>query len=762
MAAFDIDEYMENIEQMDMIKKIKLDPLKIQPTDLEKVTADTKIIQIKLCIKGVIDKYIDWDLEDDQTRPIDVATEVAERLDFKDDEERERIIKQLEDIICKEIIRTVDTSLSQQASIARKKKITPSTIACPSCDSLFKPEDENCKQCGFLLKKKQTDSNKYNFKSLANTGIIGMGDDAYQLHRSNSATTTRQNRIKKNKLDKLTKTRSKQHKTKPFLTDNKYCCNFWSIITKDPLILSLEGLEDMVTEEDATCLRDLYTKLKEIFSNNPEYIFDIDYQQTRDIHYLLDKTYEELLTDNSVTDNIFKEAQTKSYILEEPLLWKNVLEEPHYPEQPVFRYRPYNMESKAFHNIVYNQNIISNIDYDHCHIEEVKDLIEANANFAEFLAEKYNAGPNKKGRPKKHDYITEDMMTINSVNDLIPILQQQAQTREPAIRERVAVKKISTAAKPKKFAPKCTLCFKRGKLLSCENCPVAYHPTCMGYDSSFPRRKWKCYFCKVIKYGLKANLTKIAPNESQWCKVFLTLQKAHWKEVALHLMNVLKEYPASKTFWYSEKRESKEYKQKQTYPMNMSKIKRKLEHDLELQKAEKTELDKDEETKSTSEKYKKLDDFLKDLFTVFRNTELFIEPTKKKYKYSQACQKFVMHMLEKENIFHTFAEIAQPSPEDEAAIDQTVENEGDNEDENDEGEENYEDLDLEEREKLMDDQLESEEDEEESSMMMRDDETYQEKTSRQYSYNPPVELTKEERDEEYQEKGFVRRAPGKK
>ena len=166
----------------------------------------------------------------------------------------------------------------------------------------------------------------------------------------------------------------------------------------------------------------------------------------------------------------------------------------------------------------------------------------------------------------------------------------------------------------------------------------------MGYENKFPRRKWRCYFCNFIKYGLKANLLKVAPNESQYCKIFMMANKMHWKEIASHLLNVLKEYPASKAFWYSEKRSSKEYKQKDTYPINLKKISRNIDNDLSL-------LNDPSADNNEPEKYPSLEDFLKDLFTVFRNTELFVEAGKRKYQYSQACQKLVMFLLEKEEIF---------------------------------------------------------------------------------------------------------------
>jgi hypothetical protein len=130
----------------------------------------------------------------------------------------------------------------------------------------------------------------------------------------------------------------------------------------------------------------------------------------------------------------------------------------------------------------------------------------------------------------------------------------------------------------------------------------------------------------------------------------LASTKPHWKEIALHLMNVLKEYPASKAFWYTEKRDKKEYSQKKTYPINMTKIRRKLDHDVELLRNE-HDISLEEDKEEMGEKYESMADFLQDLLTVFRNCEIFVESTKKKYKYSQACQAFVMHLLEKEGIF---------------------------------------------------------------------------------------------------------------
>ena len=184
----------------------------------------------------------------------------------------------------------VDTTLFQQERMAKRKKITTSTIAWPNWDSLFKPDDEIWRQWEFLLKKK----------------IVPTKWKSMSSFNSMTISTARQNKINKNKLEKISKTRSNFHKTKEYLSDNRYWSYFWSIIVKDPLLISIEGLEDMIKEEDASCLRSLYARLKEIFCNYPEQTFGIDDTQTKEIHLLLDKTYNDMLSDTPLMRDIFK------------------------------------------------------------------------------------------------------------------------------------------------------------------------------------------------------------------------------------------------------------------------------------------------------------------------------------------------------------------------------------------------------------------------------------------------------------------------
>ena len=84
----------------------------------------------------------------------------------------------------------------------------------------------------------------------------------------------------------------------------------------------------------------------------------------------------------------------------------------------------------------------------------------------------------------------------------------------------------------------CGMCKESGiRLISCETCPVSYHSTCLGYDKA-PRGKWKCYFCKIVKYGIQGNISKIAPNEVEVGQQLLG-KFDDWKDRAIGLIRTL-------------------------------------------------------------------------------------------------------------------------------------------------------------------------------------------------------------------------------
>lgn len=83
----------------------------------------------------------------------------------------------------------------------------------------------------------------------------------------------------------------------------------------------------------------------------------------------------------------------------------------------------------------------------------------------------------------------------------------------------------------------CGICFIGGKLICCDDCPAAFHAECLGYERQCPRGKWKCYFCKVTKYGLR-QVPRMAPNERPMCDP-LGDNTSTWQEKAQQLLDIL-------------------------------------------------------------------------------------------------------------------------------------------------------------------------------------------------------------------------------
>lgn len=80
-----------------------------------------------------------------------------------------------------------------------------------------------------------------------------------------------------------------------------------------------------------------------------------------------------------------------------------------------------------------------------------------------------------------------------------------------------------------KSSRECGVCGGPGKMISCDDCPVAYHVECMGYTKQCPRGKWKCYFCKVAKHGIPSMFPRMAPNEQPVCDVLADTKCPSWE-----------------------------------------------------------------------------------------------------------------------------------------------------------------------------------------------------------------------------------------
>jgi hypothetical protein len=96
----------------------------------------------------------------------------------------------------------------------------------------------------------------------------------------------------------------------------------------------------------------------------------------------------------------------------------------------------------------------------------------------------------------------------------------------------------------------CAICYGPGVLISCDDCPTAYHAECLGYTQHLPRGKWKCYFCKVIRHGIPNKVTRLAPNQSPVCDKLAECDKSMgWEAKSQVLFDILEESPCAKAFF---------------------------------------------------------------------------------------------------------------------------------------------------------------------------------------------------------------------
>jgi hypothetical protein len=69
----------------------------------------------------------------------------------------------------------------------------------------------------------------------------------------------------------------------------------------------------------------------------------------------------------------------------------------------------------------------------------------------------------------------------------------------------------------------------------------------LGYERQFPRGKWKCYFCKVSKYGLK-QVPRMAPTEKPVCDDLMNILDS-WEDKAIHMLDILINYQCMNIFF---------------------------------------------------------------------------------------------------------------------------------------------------------------------------------------------------------------------
>ena len=84
-----------------------------------------------------------------------------------------------------------------------------------------------------------------------------------------------------------------------------YPLQFWSRLQNDLNQYRVDKINDLLTEKDMLSVRDLYQKIKSILSQeNAERMFGITDSELLDLHDLIDRRFQQMVTDTHETDEI--------------------------------------------------------------------------------------------------------------------------------------------------------------------------------------------------------------------------------------------------------------------------------------------------------------------------------------------------------------------------------------------------------------------------------------------------------------------------
>ena len=178
----------------------------------------------------------------------------------------------------------------------------------------------------------------------------------------------------------------------------------------------------------------------------------------------------------------------------------------------------------------------------------------------------------------------------------------------------------------------CGQCGDVGKLICCETCSSAYHYECIGYDK-FPRGKFKCYFCKVVKLGFE-NANSVTKEHINLVHKLIQIESKFdkWYIVSCKLINILKVHQCSSFFKEPFPKEIEKFYDIVKEPRDLSLIEIKLKHC----------------------EYKTLNLFLSDLSLIWKGIKMFYKSNSFFWRSADSLEVFVNHMIKTEKIFERF------------------------------------------------------------------------------------------------------------
>jgi hypothetical protein len=164
----------------------------------------------------------------------------------------------------------------------------------------------------------------------------------------------------------------------------------------------------------------------------------------------------------------------------------------------------------------------------------------------------------KRGRPKKVEIFKNEIKLENEI--------------EIALIDRDDILRNDIIGESDLHYDFCGKCEEPGKLICCETCSSAYHFECLGYDR-FPRGKFKCYFCKIVKLGIDESSTVDKTQIKLITNLITYNKKTKWQDKAEEFLAVIIDHPCSVFFKEPYPSDFKEYFDKVKEPRYLIQIK---------------------------------------------------------------------------------------------------------------------------------------------------------------------------------------------
>lgn len=418
--------------------------------------------------------------------------------------------------------------------------------------------------------------------------------------------------------------------------NNNYSVYFFEKINKNHIISQLKDFGEYFVPEDFSSLKYLYSRTKEIISKYYQEI--ITSEAFEDLMNYLDSIYLLYSKPSPSSFKVFNKAYENKYHKERPLTnelnfndLSDDIKEGWLPENDVnTKYMKQNINNKnvkIYDNIVRNNNLSEDDD----EIIETM-MIGGGVGGAINSTKKIEENENdlllrkKRGRPRKIEIFKDEAKYLNKENNNIEII--------PSERNKLLKQDIILDNELLHF-DFCGECGGVGKLICCETCPTAYHYECVGYDR-FPRGKYKCYFCKIVKLGISQAVTVTQKHINLVHTLFEYEQKYDfWFIVARNLLNVLKVHQCSSFFKEPVPEDIIDYYKVVKEPRDLSLI----------------------EIKLNNWEYKTLYSFLDDLEYVWKDIKMYFKPNSFFWKIADVLEIFVEHLIKSEKIFERFESI---------------------------------------------------------------------------------------------------------